>query len=133
MFKGLFGKKRLKALVVEDEPRIRQLIGKHLEMQELEVHSAENGQEAFETLATMEPDILLTDLNMPKMSGVELIREFRKINPDTRIIVYTGNDNPDVKQLAMDAGADMFILKPGPVKKLELAVVKFCGGAQEPE
>jgi len=43
------------------------------------------------------------------------------------------NDNPDVKELATQAGANLYIVKPGPVNKLELAVVKFCGGAQEPE
>ncbi|MHC4885633.1 MAG: response regulator [Planctomycetota bacterium] len=122
----LFGKKR-KALVIEDEPHIRKLMAKHLEVQDFEVHHAGNGQEAFEVLAIVEPDLLVTDLMMPKMNGVEFIREFRKINPTTPIIVITGVGRDEVTDKITRKWENVAILKK-PFKATELIrqVHTFC-------
>lgn len=123
-------------MILDDEVGISSVIEEILMARGYHVECAHTQKKAKWLLARAEYSVAILDLGLTSLdstAGLDMISYVRKINPDTRIIVYTGNDNPDVKQLALDAGADMFILKPGPVKKLELAVVKFCGGTPEPE
>ena len=125
-----------KVMILDDEVGISSVIEEILAARGFHVDCAHTPKKAKWLLAREEYTVAILDLGLTALDrtvGLDMITYVRKINTDTRIIVYTGNDNPDVKQLAMDAGADMFILKPGPVKKLELAVVKFCGGAAEPD
>lgn len=123
-------------MILDDEVGISSVVEEILAARGYRVDCAHTPKKAKWLLARAQYTVAILDLGLTSLdgtAGLDMVEYVRKINPDTRIIVYTGNDNPDVRQLAMDAGADMFILKPGPVKKLELAVVKFCGGAQEPE
>lgn len=124
-----------KILILDDEVGISTVIEEILSIRGYKVDCAHTAKKAKWLLARAEYAVAILDLGLTSLDrtvGLDMITYVRKLSPDTRIIVYTGNDNPDVKNLAIDAGADMFILKPGPVKKLELAVVKYCGGAQEP-
>ncbi|MHC4873843.1 MAG: response regulator transcription factor [Planctomycetota bacterium] len=111
MFEKLFKKEKPKALVVEDTKAIRQLVAKHLEFQDYEVTQAKNGKEGFAMLAELEPDILVTDLMMPEVNGIELIREFRNSSPDTPIIVLTGVDRPDLLDKITTKWQNVTILK----------------------
>jgi DNA-binding response OmpR family regulator len=125
-----------KVMILDDEVGISSVVEEILMARGFSVDTAHSQKKAKWLLARTEYTVAILDLGLTSLdgtAGLDMVSYVRKINPDTRIIVYTGNDNPDVKQLALDAGADMFILKPGPVKKLELAVVKFCGGTTEPE
>jgi len=122
-------------MILDDEVGISSVIEEILMARGFKVDTAHSQKKAKWLLSRTEYTVAILDLGLTSLdgtAGLDMVSYVRKINPDTRIIVYTGNDNPDVKQLAIDAGADMFILKPGPVKKLELAVVKFCGGSQKP-
>jgi DNA-binding response OmpR family regulator len=122
-------------MILDDEVGISSVVEEILMARGYQVDCAHTQKKAKWLLARAEYTVAILDLGLTtidRTAGLDMIEYVRKINPDTRIIVYTGNDNPDVKDLAIDAGADMFIIKPGPVKKLELAVVKFCGGTQEP-
>jgi len=123
-------------MILDDEVGISTVIEEILVARGFSVDVAHTQKKAKWLLARTEYTVAILDLGLTSLdgtAGLDMVSYVRKINPDTRIIVYTGNDNPDVRQLAINAGADMFILKPGPVKKLELAVVKFCGGTQAPE
>ncbi|MHC4885632.1 MAG: response regulator [Planctomycetota bacterium] len=109
MFGSLFGKKR-KALVVEDEEGIRKLLTNYLKMEKFAITQASNGAEALEVLKRMTPDLLVTDLLMPKMSGVEFIKVFRKQHPKTPIIVVTGVGSDEVTDPLKDKYTNLAIL-----------------------
>lgn len=129
MFETLFGKKT-SALVVEDEPAIRELISSYLKMEKFSVTQAANGEEAMKVLASFQPDLLVTDLLMPKMSGAEFIREFRKKQPKTPIIVVTGIGATDVCDQLKERWTNLAILlKPFKASDL-LQAAKDATGAE---
>lgn len=89
MIRKIF-KKKLVALVIEDDNHIKKLVSKYLELCKFKVHTAANGAEALSLLETIKPELIVTDLMMGKMSGVEFIKEYKKENNKTPIIVITG-------------------------------------------
>ena len=125
-----------KIIILDDEVGISTVIEEILLARGYEVDTAHTAKKAKWFLARAKYTVAILDLGLTQIDrtvGIDMISYVRNLSPDTRIIVYTGTDNPNVKELATQAGANLYIVKPGPVKKLELAVVKFCGGAQESE
>lgn len=107
-------------LVVDDEPANRELMVALLEPQGYTVLTAEDGQEALDSFAKHQPDLLLLDVMMPKMDGVEVCRRLKK-NPETRltpVVLVTALSALDDRVRGLEAGADDFLGKP--VERTEL-------------
>jgi len=105
---------RQKILLVDDEPDILEMIGFNLEREGFEVFTAPNGRKALELARTHLPDLILLDVMMPEMDGMETCRELRD---DARlkntIVAFLTARNEDYSQIAgFDAGADDYISKP---------------------
>ena len=101
-----------KVLVVDDEPLIRKILSKYMTDMKYTVSTAEDGLSALDRLDKEEFDLVLTDLNMPKMSGRELLQRMQQKYPDIPKIVLTGfGTNSDII-LALQTGAYDFITKP---------------------
>ena len=108
-------------LIVEDEPIIRKGIASLVDFESLgisTVQEAENGEQALTMIQEHTPDILLTDINMPKMDGITLAQLARSEFPQLRIIFLTGYDYVDYLLSAVKLGVDDYILKP--VTKTEI-------------
>ena len=100
------------ALVVDDSMLIRHTVCRFLEERGFQVEAATNGLEALEIMATLEPDIIITDIQMPRMSGVELISVLKSDPRTAQIpIVALSSLKCGVKGPAQDARADFSILK----------------------
>ena len=100
------------ALVVDDSMLIRHTVCRFLEDHGFTVETATNGLEALEMLATLEPDIVITDIQMPKMSGVELISALKSDARTAKIpIIALSSLKCGTKGPAQDARADYSILK----------------------
>ena len=103
-----------KILLVDDEKDILELIGFNLEKEGYEVYTAENGRKAIEVANRVIPDLILLDVMMPEMDGMETCRELRE-NPKFAqvLIAFLTARNEDYSQIAgFDAGADDYISKP---------------------
>jgi CheY-like chemotaxis protein len=103
-----------RVLLVEDAPFLRYAFGRLLRLHGYEVMEANDGREALDCLDRFRPDLVLTDLMMPVMDGVELIRELRT-HPDTAdvpIVAITADASSMSESRARAAGADDFIAKP---------------------
>ena len=98
-----------KILVAEDEPGIREIIKRYITLFKHEPHLVTNGQEAFDYLQSNQVDALITDEQMPKMRGYELIKTLRSNNYHLPIMLISGT--ADYKN-AKEAGANMFLRKP---------------------
>jgi len=101
-------------LLVEDTPFLRSIFGRLLRLQGFEVNEVNDGQEALECLADFRPNVVLTDMMMPRMNGVELISELRA-RPDTAelpVLAITADGLGQAESEARRAGASDFILKP---------------------
>jgi len=100
-----------KVLVVDDDPKIRKLIRVNLEPRGHVVQEAENGTEAIKVFTDKLPDLILLDLVMPGMDGIEVCMRVRE-RSDLPIIVLSARDEEELKVRALDAGADDYISKP---------------------
>jgi len=98
-------------LVVDDEPQIRRVMRTSLTEQGYIVTDGRSGEEALERLRQDHPDLVLLDINMPGMGGLEACREIRETS-DVAVIVLTVRDSEADKVAALDAGADDYITKP---------------------
>lgn len=100
-----------KILVVDDEFQITRVLKRSLQAHRYDVRSASDGESAIEMFHDFHPDLVITDLQMPAMNGIELCREIRKIS-EIPIIVLSVKGEEKTKVEALDAGADDYITKP---------------------
>lgn len=100
-----------KILVVDDEKPISDIVKFNLTKEGYEVHTAFDGEEALEKVKEVEPDLILLDLMLPKIDGLEVAREVRK-NYDMPIIMVTAKDSEIDKVLGLELGADDYVTKP---------------------
>ncbi len=100
-----------KILVVDDEFQITRVLKRSLQAHRYDVRSASDGESALDTFHDFHPDLVITDLQMPAMNGIELCREIRKIS-EVPIIVLSVKGEEKTKVEALDAGADDYITKP---------------------
>ncbi len=98
-------------IVIEDEQQIRRFIITALENAELQVHSAETGQQGLIEVGTRKPDTVVLDLGLPDMDGVEVIEQIRSWST-VPIIVLSARTDETEKVKALDAGADDYLTKP---------------------
>jgi len=98
--------------IVDDEPRIRKVLKRILENQDYQVTCFSNAAECLASLPDQEVDCLVTDVNMPEMNGVELLKETKKVSPELPVLIITGYGNVDLALRCMQAGAADFIEKP---------------------
>lgn len=112
-------------LIVDDSESIRELVGLTLESAGYKVHKGSDGLEAIQLLDGREINLVITDLNMPNMDGIQLIREIRKKNgyATIPILLLTTESQASKKEEAKSAGATGWIVKPFVQEKL-LEVVK---------
>ena len=121
-------------LIVEDEPIIRRGIASLIDFESLgisTVQEVENGEQALKKIREEAPDILLTDINMPKMDGITLAQLVRTAYPQMRIIFLTGYDYVDYLLSAVKIGVEDYILKPVTKSEIEALLVKVVGKLNE--
>ncbi len=112
-----------KILAVDDDVAIVRMIEFKLKAAGLEVICAFNGQEALDKIAGDKPDLLITDINMPQMTGIELVRQLKKSvqTRDIPVIILTARGEDEQREEAMQIGANVFVNKPfSPGKLLEI-------------
>jgi two-component system, chemotaxis family, sensor kinase CheA len=100
-----------RVLVVEDSPVTRELVMEIVSNAGYQVVGAEDGLQALESLSSHQPDLVLTDLEMPRMDGIELTRRLRALDVTTPVVVITTRASDDERRACITAGADAFIDK----------------------
>jgi len=104
-------------LVVDDEPQIRRVLRATLSSNGYDVIEAKNGQEAIEMVIRERPDLILLDVNMPDMSGLEACSKIR-LSFEGPIIMVTVRNSEHDKVVALDLGADDYVVKPFAIGEL---------------
>jgi len=117
------GLAKLRILVVEDDDDMRESLGRILGRAGYQVQLARDGGEAITVLQTQPFHLVLTDLVMPRMGGLELLREIRRRERDVPVVFLTAFGKPATFAEAMDLGAVGFITKPFHANSL-LAVIR---------
>jgi len=109
-------------LLVDDEEGIRKVLGILLADMGYQVHTAATGAEALRTFEKLRPSIVLTDIKMPEMDGIELLRKLKQISPDTEVIMITGHGDMDLAIKSVKYEATDFVTKPINDEVLEIAL-----------
>ena len=102
----------IRLLVVDDEPPIRRLLRTSLGAQGYRILEAETGQRALDLLAQEGPEVMLLDLGLPDLDGLEVIRRVRALNANVAVIVLSSRGDERGKVEALDLGADDYVTKP---------------------
>ena len=110
-----------KILVVEDEENIRTNIKEYLENQNYQVIEAADGEAGLEMVETMKPDLIILDLMLPKVDGMEVCKQVRR-NHNTPIIMVTARNEEIDKLLGLELGADDYITKPFSLRELNARI-----------
>lgn len=111
----------IKVLVVDDEAQIRKFLRSSFAGTEYKVIEAEDGASALRAAGTEMPDLVLLDLGLPDMDGIDVAKQIREWS-QVPIIVLTARGHEDDKVEALDAGADDYLTKPFSVKELEARI-----------
>ena len=104
----------IKVLVIEDEVTILENISDYLSMNDFQVYTATNGNDGFKLALSVNPDIIISDIMMPGMNGLELLKSLRNDNNTAEIplIFLTAKSEDNDLRMAMNLGADDYVKKP---------------------
>jgi len=112
----------MKILVVEDEKKVASFIKKGLEEELYSVDVVSNGKEGLETVLVNEYDLIISDVMMPVMNGIEFVKEIRKNEITTPVLLLTVKDSTKDKVEGLDQGADDYLTKPFAFEELTARV-----------
>ncbi len=120
----------MRVVVVDDHPVFRKGLVALLSADGIDVvGEAENGLEAIAVVAETSPDVILMDLGMPELGGIEATERIVAANPDSRVIVITLYDDEQSVRAALAAGASGYVVKQAPPDEIVAAVRATAGGA----
>lgn len=108
-----------KVLVADDDERIRNLLLDTLSALGYKTAGAKDGEEALALLEKEKPDVVISDIRMPKLNGLSLLRNIKERDPKTPVLMITGYNFAYTRDQALDSGADGFLAKPFRISKIE--------------
>lgn len=108
----------MKILIAEDEPQLSHVVKAALETANYQVDTASNGKEAVDAVKKSAYDVIILDIMMPVMDGIEALKEIRAIGDKSYVIMLTAKAEIDDKVTGLDAGADDYLTKPFSLKEL---------------
>jgi DNA-binding NtrC family response regulator len=111
-----------KIIVVDDDESIRQTICNYLKREKFETSSAADGDEGLELIKRISPDLVISDIRMPGLNGLELMKKVKEFEPGTHFILMTAYDDMDITIEAMKKGAYDYLEKPIEIEKLTIAI-----------
>lgn len=118
---------RSTVLVVDDEEAVRELLVSALESRQRQVLGAASGEEALEILKRTDVDLVLLDLSMPGMNGVDAFREIHGLRPTLPVVIVTGYPDSDLMARALEIGPFTMISKPVDLAQIQKTVEQIVG------
>jgi len=112
----------VRIMIIEDDGEMRSLLKDFLEEEGFETDSASNGVDALGRLSKDHFDLVITDIRMPGLTGLDLLPRIRRLKPETPIIVMTAYGSDDVRRRAFERGATAYLEKPIHLTKLRTVI-----------
>jgi DNA-binding NtrC family response regulator len=110
--------KDFKVLLVDDEQEFIETLSERLRLRDLEAKTALDGEQALEAVQDDEPDVMLLDLKMPGMDGMEVLRKVKKAYPGVQVVMLTGHGTDKDEEQAKRLGAYAYLQKPVDLERL---------------
>src|SRR5215467_14786306 len=122
-------------LVVDDSAPWRLLVSSILERTSSlrVVGEARDGVEAIEKALTLHPDVVILDIGMPRLNGIEAAKKIRQASPKSKVIFLTQESDSDVRSVALSTGATAYLLKSTAAVKLQAAIEQAMHGKPKPD
>jgi two-component system, OmpR family, response regulator len=108
----------LRVLIVDDEDDFRETIVKRLNARKIQAEGAASGIKALEILKEKDFDVIVLDVKMPDMDGIETLRHIKKMKPEIEVIMLTGHASVEFGLKGMQLGAFDYVMKPAPLNEL---------------
>ena len=118
--------KRPRVLIVEDHPGVAKAMHRLLALDCDVVGSVADGSAVLEAAQRLQPDVLVVDVNLPGLSGLEACRQVTQVNPEMKVIMISAMNDPDITQRSVEVGASAFVFK-GAGDDLISIVKRLCG------
>jgi len=115
---GALKKEKMKVLLVDDEKEFVESLSERLELRNLEADIAYDGEQALEVIKKGKHDVMVLDLRMPGIDGIEVLRRVKKSNPDVQVVVLTGHGTEKDEEQAKKLGAFAYMKKPADIDQL---------------
>ena len=109
---------QIRVLVVDDELFVGDLLQEYLTLKEYEVMTVSNGEDALRVFSEFDPHIIILDIRMPGMSGMDVLKTVKEKSPTTGVIMLSAYGDPDTIVEALKSGADHYLQKPVNLKHL---------------
>ena len=116
-----------RVLVVDDDPQVVRLLRVNLELEGYEVVSANDGNEALEAVASEDPDLVICDVMMPGMDGIEVVRRLRADKQTVPVVMLSAKAMRSDMRVGLDAGANEYVTKPFDPAELIEVVDRLLG------
>jgi len=116
---GAMSERQISAMLVDDEVELVNTLTKRLRARRVGVTVAYDGETALRLVDENEPEVMILDLNMPGMNGIEVLKRVRKSHPNMRVVILTGVATEEDRKKCMDLGAQAFLEKPLDMEELE--------------
>jgi DNA-binding NtrC family response regulator len=116
----------LKVLIVDDEIAFANTLAQRLLMRDMQVGTACDGEQALLKVTSEKPDVIVLDLNMPGMHGMEVLKKVKNLYPDIQVIVLTGHGTEKDAEEARRLGGFDFLNKPADIDQLASTIRKAC-------
>lgn len=120
------GSPKRRLLVVDDEAKICRVLAEHFSIQGYAVMTARGGEDAMTIAYTFHPVVVLLDLLMPGMTGIDTLKQLKQLNPAPQVLMISAADHEEVVKGALNLGADSYIHKPLNLLDLDLLVNDCC-------
>ncbi len=121
-----------RVLLIEDEESLRQVIQLNLELENYEVITSDNGQDAIDKLNGQYFDLVILDLMIPKINGIEVLRSLRVQNKKTPVIIISAKNTSSDRINGLKVGADDYLSKPFEIEELTIRIEKLISRNQRP-
>ena len=118
-------------LIVEDDEEMRSLLKEFLEEEGFETECARNGSDALREIVKKPFDLIVTDIEMPGLTGLDILPEMKKLRPGASIIVMTSFANEEVCRRSLEKGASGYLEKPIHIKKLKALIYELLSTKKE--
>lgn len=125
------GTERTRVLLIDDDESVRRAVGLLLEQEGFTVSTASDGAEGLKAAIASEFDIILLDIFMPEMNGLDCIRALKITRPRVPVLIITGHQDSELAQAAYRCGAQEILSKPVQKKKLVATIRKYTGKSND--
>jgi len=112
----------VRIMIIEDDEEMRSLLKDFFEEEGFETDSVSNGVDALRMLSKDHFDLVITDIRMPGLTGLDILPRIRRLKPETPIIVMTAYGSDDVRRRSLERGATIYLEKPIHLSKLRTVI-----------